>query len=243
MTPCSLHLTIVDHGQAPQSAHHPHKNHVEHCLCNAGGGVHFALLLGSDNSYTTPSKYPLLDWKSCVAVVVYGWWSPSQGGKNNININFSVRISCGHSWPLHPDAPGSKSFSPSPGPQKNALFGADVRNFRRGRPWCKGFSKNFVQTKFALIFWPLPRYCAMWGVSRIGPLSSKTGEDFIYEALNWNQPSEAAKTAALAAFVATPLLHVFHWLLRPSSREQLRYHLSQNDCITAPYLRCSFPPP
>ena len=36
----------------------PHKNHVEHRVCNPGGGVYFALLfkLGSDNSYTTPSK-------------------------------------------------------------------------------------------------------------------------------------------------------------------------------------------
>ena len=28
----------------------------EHCLCNRGGGVYFAVLLGSDNSYTPPSK-------------------------------------------------------------------------------------------------------------------------------------------------------------------------------------------
>ena len=46
----------------------------------------------------------------------------SQGRKNSININFLVRISRGYSWPLRPDAPGSISFSPSPGPQKNALF-------------------------------------------------------------------------------------------------------------------------
>ena len=32
------------------------------------------------------------------------------------------------------DAPGSKSFSPPAGPQENALFGADVHDFRRGRP-------------------------------------------------------------------------------------------------------------
>ena len=78
-----------------------------------------------------------------------------QGRKNSININFLVRISRGHSWPLRPDAPGSKSFSPSPGPQKNALFGVDVHDFRCGRPWPEGFSKNFVRKKFALIFWPL----------------------------------------------------------------------------------------
>ena len=78
-----------------------------------------------------------------------------QGRKNSININFLVRISRGHPWPLHPDGKGSKSFSPPPGPQENALFGADVHDFRRGCPWPEGFLENFVQIKFALIFWPL----------------------------------------------------------------------------------------
>ena len=35
------------------------QNHVEHISCNCGGGVHFATLLGSDNSYTTPWNYHL----------------------------------------------------------------------------------------------------------------------------------------------------------------------------------------
>ena len=56
---------------------------------------------------------------------------------------------------LTPDDPGSKSFSPPPGPQENALFAADVHDFRCGRPWPEGLLKNFVQKKFALIFWPL----------------------------------------------------------------------------------------
>ena len=56
---------------------------------------------------------------------------------------------------LTPECPGVKSFSPSPGPQENALFGADVHDFRRGRPWPEGLLKNFVQKQFALIFWPL----------------------------------------------------------------------------------------
>ena len=45
---------------------------------------------------------------------------------------------------------GVKSFSPhpGPGPQDNIRFGADVC----GRPWPEGFSENFVQKKFALIF-------------------------------------------------------------------------------------------
>ena len=47
--------------RTPQSAHHPHKSHDEHRQCNPGGSVHFALLLGFDNLYTTPSKIPLLD--------------------------------------------------------------------------------------------------------------------------------------------------------------------------------------
>ena len=46
--------------------------------------------------------------------------------------------------------PGLKSFSPSPGLQKkNTVFGADVR---RGRPRPEGFSKNFVEKKFELMF-------------------------------------------------------------------------------------------
>ena len=60
--------------RAPPSAHHPHKSHVEHLNCNPGGGIYVAILLGSDNSYTTPSKIPLLDRKPFVGVV-YGCWS------------------------------------------------------------------------------------------------------------------------------------------------------------------------
>ena len=62
--------------RTPQSAHHPHKSHDEHRQCNPGGGIHFAVLLGSDNSYTTPSEIPFFDPKSFV-VAVYGWWSPN----------------------------------------------------------------------------------------------------------------------------------------------------------------------
>ena len=58
--------------------------------------------------------------------------------------------------------PGIKTFSPSPGPQKKALFGADIHDFRRGRPWPEGLSKNFVQKKFALIFWPLLKNLKLW---------------------------------------------------------------------------------
>ena len=35
---------------------------------------------------------------------------------------------------LTPGCPGVKKFLPSPGPQENALFGADVHDFWRGRP-------------------------------------------------------------------------------------------------------------
>ena len=63
--------------------------------------------------------------------------------------------------------PWVKKFSPSlgpqknalfGGPQKNALFGADVHDFRRRRPRFSAqtsmTSTNFVQKKFALIFGP-----------------------------------------------------------------------------------------
>ena len=46
--------------RTPQSAHHPHKNHDEHRQCNPGGGIHFAVLLGSENLYTTPFEIPFL---------------------------------------------------------------------------------------------------------------------------------------------------------------------------------------
>ena len=82
--------------------------------------------------------------------------------KNSINIKFWARISRGHSWPLTPGRPWSKSFTPSPGPQENALFGADVHDFWRGRPWPEGVLKNFVQKKFALIFWPLNDFWMLW---------------------------------------------------------------------------------
>ena len=82
----------------------------------------------------------------------------NQGRKISININFLARISCRHSWPLRPNAPGSKSFSPPPGPQENALFGADVHDFRRGRPWPEGLLKNFVLNKVCVDFLPLYKW-------------------------------------------------------------------------------------
>ena len=72
-----------------------------------------------------------------------------QGRKNHINIKFSVRISRGHSWPLRPDDLGSKSFSPSAGLQENTLLGADVHDFRRGRPWPEGSGASFRRGDFA----------------------------------------------------------------------------------------------
>ena len=61
--------------RTPQSAHHPHKNNEEHRQCNPGGGIYVAVLLGYDNSYTTPFEIPLFGPKSFV-VAVYGGWSP-----------------------------------------------------------------------------------------------------------------------------------------------------------------------
>ena len=56
-------------------------------------------------------------------------------------------VSRGHSWPFRPDAQGSKSFSPPPGPQENAVFGVNVHDFRCGRPWPERLSTNFVKKK------------------------------------------------------------------------------------------------
>ena len=79
----------------------------------------------------------------------------SEEGKNSININFLVRISRGHSWPLRPDAQGSKSFSPPLGPQETAPFWCG-----RPRVWARTSTTRRVVEKdctkhCALIFWPL----------------------------------------------------------------------------------------
>ena len=80
-----------------------------------------------------------------------------QGRKNNININFLVRISSGRPRPLRPDAQGSKSFSPSRGRrQTHFLVRTSTIFFRRGRPWPEGFSKNLVLE------------CRKWGFKRWG---------------------------------------------------------------------------
>ena len=105
------------------------------------------------NHYEIYCKWPLSSGKNLWILHPGGCWFREE--KNNININFFVRISRGHSGPLRPDDQGSKSFSPPPGSQENALFGADVHDFRRGRPvHPKGCRKNFVQKKFALSFAP-----------------------------------------------------------------------------------------
>ena len=59
--------------RAPQSAHHPHKSYDEHRPCNPGRGIHFAVLLGSDNSYTTPFEIPFL-------IRTPLWWRCMVGG-------------------------------------------------------------------------------------------------------------------------------------------------------------------
>ena len=53
--------------------HRPHKSHDEHCQCNPGRGVHVAVLLGSDNLYTTPFEIPFLIRSS-------SWWRYMVGG-------------------------------------------------------------------------------------------------------------------------------------------------------------------
>ena len=90
-------------------------------------------------------------------------WPSVREKKSDINLNFLVRIFCGHSWPLRPDAQGSKSFSPPLGPQENALFGADVHDFRRGRPWpAKGCRKALYKKSLHLFLAPIIRCWILW---------------------------------------------------------------------------------
>ena len=73
--------------------------------------------------------------------------------------------------PLRLDAQGSKSFSPPPGPQENALFGADVHDFWRGRPRFlarsprpEGLLKKFVQKSLRWFFGPYFRLFGILGL-------------------------------------------------------------------------------
>ena len=94
------YILIKDFPRNPQSAHHPHKSNDEHRQCNPGGGIHFAVLLGSDNSYTTPLRNPCFDLKSFV-VAVYGWWSPMPWPKKNVQ-NTMTRPSIGRGMSASP---------------------------------------------------------------------------------------------------------------------------------------------
>ena len=71
--PHCTYFTHIRGSRTPQSAHHPHKSHDEHRQCNPGGGIHFAVLLGSDNSYTTPFEIPFLIRSPL-------WWRYMVGG-------------------------------------------------------------------------------------------------------------------------------------------------------------------
>ena len=70
--------------RTPQSAHHPHKNHVEHRNGNLGGGAYIAALPDTGNFYSTLSKIPLSDRKSLlwvwyvVAVFLKGIFNPAR---------------------------------------------------------------------------------------------------------------------------------------------------------------------
>ena len=54
----------------------PPQSHDEHRQCNPGGGIHFAVLLGSDNSCTTPFEIPFL-------IRSPSWWQCIVGGPLN----------------------------------------------------------------------------------------------------------------------------------------------------------------
>ena len=62
---------------------------------------------------------------------------------------------------LTPGCPGVKKFLPITGAAEKRAFGADIHDFRRGCLSPEGFSKNFVQKMFVLIFGscfcPLPK--------------------------------------------------------------------------------------
>ena len=108
-------------------------------------------LIGENQPYrnnTHPNLYPLagddsrLTYSNGAVQIRVGleladlWqWPCLREEKNSININFLVRIFRGHSWPLRPDAQGSKSFSPPRGHRKtqflvrtSTIFGADIHN-------------------------------------------------------------------------------------------------------------------
>ena len=107
--------------------------------------------------------------------------------KNSININFLVGFPADIPDPYARMPMGSKSVSPPPRPQENTLFGADVHDFRRGRPWPEVLTKNFVQKKFALTIGPYP-------TDPEAPKNSKT------------QKSESKVTFGVPAKVAQKLL-------------------------------------
>ena len=55
---------------------------------------------------------------------------------------------------LTPGRPWVKKFLPITGAAEKRTFGADVHDFRRGRPWPEAFSKNFVQKSLRWFFGP-----------------------------------------------------------------------------------------
>ena len=119
------------HNRAPPSAHHPHKSHNEHRQCNPGGGVHFAVLLGSDNSYTTPSKIPLWDRISFV-VVVYGWWYKATGLLPKKRLNYYQKRPKTRKWFCDPGSPPTPQDPPE--------------NFKDTRKWLKSDFRGFPQS-------------------------------------------------------------------------------------------------
>ena len=57
--------------------------------------------------------------------------------------------------------PRAQNFLPTTTAARKRTAGADVHDFRRGRPCPEGLSKNFAQKKFALIVWPLANVVAL----------------------------------------------------------------------------------
>ena len=81
----------------------------------------------------------------------------SRGRKNSININFLVRISCGHSLTLTPGCPGVKKFLPTTGAAGKRTFWCGRPRFSVRTSMSRRVIEKLVPKKFALIFWPLLR--------------------------------------------------------------------------------------
>ena len=141
--------------RSPESVHHPHKNHDEHRQCNPGGGIHFAVLLGSDNSCTTPFEIPFLIRSPL-------WWRYMVGGPlRRLRIKLKSRSKIGmYFWPML----GTIFWPTLSYPNSSRIFGdQDDRTTRSlvGTRWVQHFVSRFCFGHF------LPRLLRRTWVQRV----------------------------------------------------------------------------